>query len=232
MPYINPKPELKGSSGSGTYDISNDELEGFYKIKQRYIKEGYDKAEEEYRELLEEKDRIIAEQNRQLAERKVAPPPEQRFCYNRALFPKDNGEEVITALIYLTYRKCGKNKYVISTKTDWYIVWMVLHYHALYTGNCYDFLEIINDCVLENIENDKRDISKITPRQSNFSFKKGNPIKDIGVFHWTKKLYEEQQKRTDDPKLRGTSALERAVSIRRELETMLKHQGIESLNYE
>lgn len=232
MPYKNPKPELKGSSGSETYGISKEEYESYQSFTQKYIQIGHDQAEEEYRELLEEKDRIIAEQKRQLAERKVASPPEQRFCYNRALFPKDNGEEVITALINLTYRKCGKNKYVISTKTDWYIVWMVLHYHALFIGNCYDFLEIINDCVLENMENDKRDISKITPQQSNFSFKKGNPIKEIGVFHWTKKLYEEQQKRTDDPKLRGTSVLERAVSIRRELETMLKHQGIESLNYE
>lgn len=233
MPYRNPTPELKGSSGSGTYDISNDELEGFYKIKQSYITEGYNKAKEECQKLLEAKDKRIAQLESQLAERKVAPPPEQRFCYNRALFPRDNGEEVITALINLTYRKCGKDKYVISTKTDWYIVWKVLHYHALYMGNCYDFLEIINDCVLPNIDKDKRIISKITPKEHNFnSFKKGNPIKEISVFNWTKKLYDEQQKRKDDPKVRGTSALERAVSIRRELETMLKHQGIESSNYE
>lgn len=92
---------------------------------------------------------------------------------------------------------------------------------------------LINDCVLPNIDKNKRDISKITPKSYNFnSFKNGNPIKDIDVYHWPQKLYEEIQKRTDDPKLRGTSALERAVMIRRELETMLKHQGITSPNYE
>ena len=79
----------------------------------------------------------------------------------------------------------------------------------------------------------KRDINKITPLLHNFnSFKKGNPIKEIDVYHWPQELYKEQQKRTDAPKARGTSGLERAVMIRRELETMLKHQGIQSPNYE
>lgn len=233
MSYKKPTPELKRSSGSEIYDISEEEQEEILHFTQQYIKIGYNKAKEEDRELLEAKDWKIAQLERQLAERKVAPPPEQRFCYNRAHFPRDNGEEVITALIYLTNRKCGKDKYVISTKTDWYIVWEVLCYHALYIGNCYGFLEIINDCVLPNIDKDKRDISKITPKKHNFnSFKKGNPIKEIKLLNWTQELYKEQQKRADDPKVRGTSALERAVSIRRELETMLRHQGIESPNYE
>ena len=231
MPYRNPTPELKGSSGSDSCDM--EDLQYLEVIGQKKYKKGYDKAKDEDKELLEAKDREIAQLKKQLAEKEAALPPEQRFCYNRALFNRDNGDVVITALIYLTDRKCSKNKFVIDVKTDWYIVWKVLKYHSLFIGNCYDFLEIINDCVLPNIDKNKRDISKITPKSYNFnSFKNGNPIKDIDVYHWPQKLYEEIQKRTDDPKLRGTSALERAVMIRRELETMLKHQGIQSSNYE
>lgn len=232
MPYRNPTPELKGSSGSGTYDIGED-FHNFLELTQQYEKKGYNKAKDEDKKLLEAKDREIAQLKKQLDERNATPPPEQRFCYNRALFNRDNGDVVITALIYLTDRKCSKNKFVIDVKTDWYIVWKVLKYHSLFIGNCYDFLEIINDCVLPKIDKNKRDISKITPNSYNFnSFKNGNPIKDIDVYHWPQKLYEEIQKRTDDPKLRGTSGLERAVMIRRELETLLKHQGITSPNYE
>ena len=231
MPYRNPTPELKGSSGSDSCDM--EDLQYLEVIGQKKYKKGYDKAKDEDKELLEAKDREIAQLKKQLAEKEAALPPEQRFCYNRALFNRDNGDVVITALIYLTDRKCSKNKFVIDVKTDWYIVWKVLKYHSLFIGNCYDFLEIINDCVLPKIDKNKRDISKITPKSYNFnSFKNGNPIKDIDVYHWPQKLYEEIQKRTDDPKLRGTSALERAVMIRRELETMLKHQGIQSSNYE
>ena len=231
MPYRNPTPELKGSSGSDSCDM--EDLQYLKVIGQKKYKKGYDKAKDEDKELLEAKDREIAQLKKQLAEKEAALPPEQRFCYNRALFNRDNGDAVITALKHLTKQKYNKKKFVIGTKTDWYLVWKVLRYHGLYIGNCYNFLEIINDCVLPNIDKNKRDISKITPNSYNFnSFKNGNPIKDIDVYHWPQKLYEEIQKRTDDPKLRGTSALERAVMIRRELETMLKHQGITSPNYE
>lgn len=231
MPYRNPTPELKGSSGSDSCDM--EDLQYLKVIGQKKYKKGYDKAKDEDKELLEAKDREIAQLKKQLAEKEAALPPEQRFCYNRALFNRDNGDAVITALKHLTKQKYNKKKFVIGTKTDWYLVWKVLRYHGLYIGNCYNFLEIINDCVLPNIDKNKRDISKITPKSYNFnSFKNGNPIKDIDVYHWPQKLYEEIQKRTDDPKLRGTSALERAVMIRRELETMLKHQGITSPNYE
>lgn len=231
MPYRNPTPELKGSSGSDSCDM--EDLQYLKVIGQKKYKKGYDKAKDEDKELLEAKDREIAQLKKQLAEKEAALPPEQRFCYNRALFNRDNGDAVITALKHLTKQKYNKKKFVIGTKTDWYLVWKVLRYHGLYIGNCYNFLEIINDCVLPNIDKNKRDISKITPNSYNFnSFKNGNPIKDIDVYHWPQKLYEEIQKRTDDPKLRGSSALERAVMIRRELETMLKHQGITSPNYE
>lgn len=232
MPYKNPTPELKGSSGSGTYD-TEEGYQDFLVFTQHYEEIGYNKAKEEDKKLLEAKDREIAQLKKQLDERNATPPPEQRFCYNRALFNRDNGDVVINALIYLTNRKCGNNKFVIDTKTDWYIVWKVLNYHSLFIGNCYDFLEIINDCVLPNIDKNERDINKITLKLHNFnSFKKGNPIKEIDVYYWAQEFYKEQQKRTVDPKLRGTSALERAVMIRRELETMLKHQGIQSPNYE
>lgn len=231
MPYRNPTPELKGSSGSDSCDM--EDLQYLKVIGQKKYKKGYDKAKDEDKELLEAKDREIAQLKKQLAEKEAALPPEQRFCYNRALFNRDNGDAVITALKHLTKQKYNKKKFVIGTKTDWYLAWKVLRYHGLYIGNCYNFLEIINECVLPNIDKNKRDISKITPNSYNFnSFKNGNPIKDIDVYHWPQKLYEEIQKRTDDPKLRGTSALERAVMIRRELETMLKHQGITSPNYE
>ena len=231
MPYRNPTPELKGSSGSDSCDM--EDLQYLKVIGQKKYKKGYDKAKDEDKELLEAKEREIAQLKKQLAEKEAALPPEQRFCYNRALFNRDNGDAVITALKHLTKQKYNKKKFVIGTKTDWYLVWKVLKYHSLFIGNCYKFLEIINECVLPNIDKNKRDISKITPNSYNFnSFKNGNPIKDIDVYHWPQKLYEEIQKRTDDPKLRGTSALERAVMIRRELETMLKHQGIQSSNYE
>ena len=107
MPYRNPTPELKGSSGSDSCDM--EDLQYLEVIGQKKYKKGYDKAKDEDKELLEAKDREIAQLKKQLDERNATPPPEQRFCYNRALFNRDNGDVVITALIYLTDRKCSKN---------------------------------------------------------------------------------------------------------------------------
>ncbi len=143
MPYRNPTPELKGSSGSDSCDM--EDLQYLKVIGQKKYKKGYDKAKDEDKELLEAKDREIAQLKKQLAEKEAALPPEQRFCYNRALFNRDNGDAVITALKHLTKQKYNKKKFVIGTKTDWYLVWKVLRYHGLYIGNCYNFLEIINE---------------------------------------------------------------------------------------
>lgn len=154
----------------------------------------------------------------------------QKYTYNAALFPSQNGETVIDALIALAHCKREQGKYVISSKTDWYMVWKVLHYFKLYNGNEYDFIDIVNDCILPNIKDDKRR-SSLSVKCLNFTtIKKDNPMKAVSVAKWRDEL--EKQLEELPNKMHGTLSLDRGVNIMVNLQMQLKQYGVKSDNYE
>lgn len=80
----------------------------------------------------------------------------RNYEYNASCFPEPNAEIIFEALIELAKRKREGGKFIINTKTDWYMVWKVLHYFKLYTGSEYDFIDVVNDCVLPYLPDAKR----------------------------------------------------------------------------
>lgn len=154
----------------------------------------------------------------------------QKYTYNAALFPKQNGDTIIEALIALVPYRREAGKYVISMKTDWYMVWKVLHYFKLYTGNEYDFIDIVNDCILPNIKDAKRRDSLKVSANNFKGIKRTDPMKDVSVAKWRiefAKQVEEQSKNRH-----GTLSLDRGINILVYLQHLLKQRNVESFNYE
>ena len=204
-----------------------------------YQKKGYDEAKNDYEKQLKEKDKQIDQLKMLLAQyaNGFTPPPPtiipiHNYAYNSSLFPNPNGNVVIDTLIELTLSKREKGKYIINTKTDWYMVWKVLHYFKIYIGSEYDFIDIVNECILPNITDDKRK-EDLTVNNGNFSsIHSTNPMKAIPVLKWRKTL--EKQRATADKrtKLHGTFALDRGVNIMTKLQDMLQIRNIRLENSE
>ena len=112
------------------------------------------------------------------------------------------------------------------------MVWKVLHYFKIYIGSEYDFIDIVNDCILPTITDDKRK-EDLTVNNGNFSsIHSTNPMKAIPVLKWRKTL--EKQRATADKrtKLHGTFALDRGVNIMTKLQDMLQIRNIRLENSE
>ena len=219
--------------------ISREHMSSLEGIFADYRKQGYEDAKNKYDKLLKEKDNEIEQLKMLLAQyaNGFTPPPPtiipiRNYAYNSSLFPNPNGNVVIDTLIELTLSKREKGKYIINTKTDWYMVWKVLHYFKIYIGSEYDFIDIVNDCILPTITDDKRK-EDLTVNNGNFSsIHSTNPMKAIPVLKWRKTL--EKQRATADKrtKLHGTFALDRGVNIMTKVQELLQTHNIRIENSE
>ena len=155
------------------------------------------------------------------------------YC-NNSLFQKRNYVDVVKVLIELIQTKREKGKYIISKKTDLYMVWKALHYFKVFIGNEYDFITFFDECAIPNIlDKDRR--KKLDLDDSNFStIACGNPMKKYHVSKWKQELdnlrYSENCKKQ---KFRhGDFALERGVIILNVLQQLLEKRNIPFINAE
>lgn len=204
----------------------------------KYRREGYDQACKEYEKKINDKDRTIAQLRSQLAilmnstNNMQSAEQTHNYSFNSALFPKPYGATIIDILIELCDSRRERNKYVIKTKTDWYIVWKVLHYFKVYLGNEFNFIDLVNDCVLPNLTDTDR-AEKLSVQASNFTMIKPDlPIKEHSVCEWRRIQNKYRDSDTSKPKWHGDSAIERGIIIMVKLQVLLKNHGIDSINYE
>ena len=219
--------------------ISREHMSSLEGIFADYWRQGYEEAKKEFDKLSKEKDNEIERLKLLLAQKvqDFPPPPTttipiRSYNFNSSLFPKPNGNDVIDAVVELTQCKREKGQYIINNKTDWYMVWKVLHLFQVYTGTEYDFIDVVNDCILPTITDDKRK-EDLTVNNGNFSsIHSTNPMKAIPVLKWRKTL--EKQRATADKrtKLHGTFALDRGVNIMTKLQDMLQIRNIRLENSE
>lgn len=203
-----------------------------------YKRQGYEEAKNDYEKQLKEKDKII-EQLKMLIPQSVhgfPPPPTtiptRNYCYNSSLFPKPNGNDVIDALVELAQCKREKKQYIINNKTDWYMAWKVLYYFKVYTGSEYDFIDIVNDCILPTITDGKRK-KGLTVENSNFSsIHSTDPMKATPVAKWRKTLEKQREAADAKTKRHGTLALDRGVNILTKLQELLQNRHVRLENSE
>lgn len=136
------------------------------------------------------------------------------YC-DYSLFPKNNHKEVAKLLIILVLKKREKGKYLISAKTDLFIVWKILLDRGIFTGNEYGFITFFNECVIPNLTDEDRK-ERLYLDDSNFStIGKDSPIKKFRVSKW--KLELEKQRDEENSKAQkirhGEPILKRAVNI-------------------
>ena len=203
-----------------------------------YKKKGYEEARDEYEKQLKEKDKEI-EQLKMLITQSVhgfPPPPTtiptRNYCYNSSLFPKPNGNDVIDAVVELTQCKREKGKYIISKKTDWYMVWKVLHYFKVYTGSEYDFIDIVNDCILPTITDEKRKTGLTVQKTNFFTISPTDAMKAIPIYNWRKTLIQQREAADEKTMKHGTLALDRGVNIMTKLQELLQNRNIRLENSE
>ena len=154
------------------------------------------------------------------------------YCYNAACFPKPNAETIFETLIELTNSKREGGKYIINSKTDWYMVWKVLHYFKLYIGNEYDFINVVNDCILPYISDTKRQEALVVDSYNFKGIKYYNPMKEVSVVNWRSELEKDRERRAENPTRHGTLALDRGINIKVKLQQLLQARDIESYNFE
>lgn len=210
-------------------------------LADEFRQEGWDAAAAEFKPQLDAKDRRIAELEALLAKVQSSSAststtlhiqPSHNYEYNAACFPEPNAVTIFDALIELANSKREGGKYIINTKTDWYMVWKVLHYFKLYTGSEYDFVDVVNDCVLPCLSDTNRR-KTLAVNATNFKgIKYDNPMKDISVANWRRELEKEREARAENPTQHGTLALDRGINIKVKLQQLLQARGIESYNYE
>lgn len=232
------EPQWGISSPSGRASERDVLLDAF---ADRYRQEGRDAAAAEYQPQLDAKDRKIAELEALIAKMQSSPAatstalhlqPTRNYEYNAACFPKPNAEPILDALIELANSKREGGKYIINTKTDWYMAWKVLHYFKLYTGNEYDFTDVVNDCILPYLSDSNRR-KTLAVNATNFKgIKYNNPMKEVAVANWRRELEKEREARAENPTQHGTLALDRGINIKVKLQQLLQARDIESYNYE
>lgn len=158
--------------------------------------------------------------------------PSRNYEYNAACFPQPNAETIFDALVELANCKREGGKYIINTKTDWYMAWKVLRYFTLYTGSEYDFIDVVNECVLPYISDADRQ-KTLSVNATNFKgIKNDNPMKDVSVYYWRKELEKDRQRRENNSAQHGTLALDRGINIKVKLQKLLQARGVESGSYE
>ena len=219
--------------------ISREHMSSLEGIFADYWRQGYEEAKKEFDKLSKEKDNQIDRLNMLLAQNaQTYPPPPttttptRSYSFNSSLFPKPNGNHVIDAVVELTQCKREKGQYIINKKTDWYMVWKVLHYFKVYLGSEYDFIDIVNDCIIPTITDDKRK-KDLTVNNENFSsIHSADSMKNTPVAKWRKTLVKQRETADAKTKKHGTLALDRGVNIMTKLQDMLQIRNIRLENSE
>lgn len=213
--------------------MEQSDFDCFRDMRAKFRSEGWNAAEEHFKLELSAKDKEIERLNEKLAKQQgkyLTISSSREYNYNASCFPKPNGELIIETIIELANSRREKGKYIINAKTDWFMTWKVLHYFKLYTGSQYDFILIVNECVLPYITDaERRKVLSLS--NSNFkNIENDNPMKAIPVVKWRKEL--DEQRDTKRNVQHGTLALDRGVNIMVKLQQLLRTKGIESYNYE
>lgn len=152
------------------------------------------------------------------------------YNYNASCFSKPNGDIIIEVVIELTKSKREGGKYILNSKTDWYLVWKVLHYFKIYEGSEYDFICLVNECVLPYIDDEERR-DALDLNVSNFkSIKQDSPMKKHAVINWRRELAKEREACSSSQ--HGTLVLDRGVNIMVKLQQLLLARGVKSYNFE
>lgn len=229
--------------------INGDEaLMGAFSI---FMEQAKAKVRQEFKKQLEDKDHEISEKDKKIIEleallamyqgKKIIPlspavPPKREYYFNYVLFPKGNPKVIIDCVIELTNRKRELGKYVIKSKTDWYIVAKVLHYFGVFSGDEIEFLDNILPNVLPYIDDPERR-KKLSANPKNITtLKKESPMICIPVDKWRKEAFKER-KRMDEAKQNGDrranaeTVLDRCVNIKEYLCDILIHHDVQLENY-
>lgn len=155
------------------------------------------------------------------------------FNYDRACFPNHNGKAIINLVIDLANEKREKGRFIISAKTDWYIVWKVLKYFNLYSGTEHDFINVVNDCILPEIEDSERRKKLRVSSMNFYNIDNNSPIKHKSPKMW-ESYYEKERKDSASKASKGksyncqpTSMLNRAVNIYLTMVELLQEANIE-----
>lgn len=232
-------PEQNISQGSSARTSENDALLNAF--AEKYREEGRRETSEKYQLLLDDRDKRIKDLEALLAQQKeyavslsstLNASSTRTYNYNASCFPRPNGDVIIDVLIELTNSKREKGKYIINYKTDWYMVWKVLHYFKLYTGNEYDFIDIVNECVIPYIKDAMRR-KQLTVSNSTFkAIKSTSPMKAVTVHKWRNELEKERERHAEAPTQHGTPALDRGLNIKVRLQILLQERHVQSINYE
>lgn len=215
------------------------ETEVFSDMCARLRQIGWEEAEEHYQPLIDKKDEEIEKLKAQIAEMQKQQPASAKkqtdnvsahtYNYNASCFPKPNGDIIIDAIVELAHCKREHGKFIINKKTDWYMVWKVLHYFGVYTGNEYDFINVVNECVLPCIS-DKERRENLSVCNDNFkNIRKDDPKKKVSVHLWRIEL---DTQRENSKGQHGTFSLERGINIKVKLQQLLQAKGVESINFE
>lgn len=210
-------------------------MDAFRDICARFRQEGWNEAEEYYKSKLSSKEQEIERLKAQIAVQQGKSDSissSRRYNYNASCFPKPNGNLIIDAVIELSDSYREKGKYIINTKTDWYMVWKVLHYFKVYSGSQYDFIPIVNDCVLPYITDTKRQ-EYLSVVEHNFkNIPKDSPMKTTPVMKWRRELEAQREAYIEKPVQHGTFILDRGINIMVKLQQLLMTKGVDSYNYE
>ena len=108
--------------------------------------------------------------------------------------------------------------------------WKCLKYWNLFIGSEYDFIDIVNDCIVPYIS-DKTRRAKLICSEDNFkNIGRDNPMKDFSVDEWRKKLKSKME--NEQHAMHGTLVLDRGVNIMVKLQELLQMHGVDSFYYE
>lgn len=150
------------------------------------------------------------------------------YNFDHADFEIENPSVIIEVLIVLAQTKNKDDKYKIQNKTDWFIVWKVLLYSKVYFGSCYDFIDLVNVCVIENIdEKGRRDKLRVTKTNID-SIRPDSPIREFTVDCWRRKYKEQVIDLAGSSKspFHGTLILKRALDIMLTMKDLFREYGI------
>lgn len=208
-----------------------------------FIEEGFKLAKAEFQKLLDEKDNRIAQLEKELEKQKenkaknpiLDAPPRYLYKYDCVLFPQENGDVIIDCLIELTRSTRVNGKYLLTSKTDWFIVQKTLHYFKIYIGDEDDFLSNILPNVLGHMDDTERR-EKLSATKDNFkSIKSSNPMRAFSVDKWGIEARKEKErmvaeKQDNQRKSNAITTLIRCVNIKRELYDILIHHDVQVMN--
>lgn len=222
------------------------EAEKKYKI----ILEAKDQEISELKKLYEEKDKqndVLIKRNEELETLKknngvvtvpLNPIQSQTkdYHYDSLLFPEGNADVIIDCVLELTKCKRERGKFVIKSKTDWYIVAKVLHYFKVFLGDEKEFLDNILENVKPYIEDDERKKKLSVPKDYFNSIMPNNPMKAIPVNGWRKAAIKErermeEQKLNGDRRANAETVLNRCVNIHERLCHILINHDVQLANY-